>query len=54
MTAYKIMNRDSMWGTWDRTALDCDWVITRITDYADLLESEVLYENTLDARGFMV
>ena len=53
-SAYEIMNYSTEWDTRDRTAWDCDWVITRITDYADLRESEVLYENTLDARGFMV
>ena len=53
MTAYKIMNRDSMWGTWDRTVFDCNDATRNATDYADWRESGVLHENALDAEGFM-
>ena len=53
MTAYKIMNRDSMWGTWDRTVFDCNDATRNVTDYDDLLESGVLYEGTLGEEDFM-
>ena len=53
MTAYKIMNRDSMWGTWDRTVFDCNDATRNATDYADWRESLVLIESTLNAGDFM-
>ena len=53
MDARQIMNNDAMWGTWDITALDCDYAIIRATDRADWRESLVLYEDTLNAWGIM-
>lgn len=54
MDARQIMNNDAMWGTWDITALDCDYAIIRATDRADWRESGVqVRENTLNAWGIM-
>ena len=53
MTAEQIMNDNARWGTWVRTALDCDCAIRPVTDYADWWESWVLDEDTLSAQAFM-
>ena len=53
MKAYQIMNDHAKWQTLERSALDCYWASLNVTDYADWLESEVLYEDTLRAHDFM-
>ena len=53
MTAEEIINRDAWRETWSRTAWHCHYATRNATDYDDYLESEVLYEGTLDAEGFM-
>ena len=53
MKAYQIMNGNARWPTQDRTASDCDYAIIRATDRADWEESWVIFEDTLNAGGFM-
>ena len=53
MTAGQIMNDGAVRKTWHRTALDCDHAICPVTDRADWWESWVIFEDTLDAEGFM-
>ena len=53
MKAYQIMNNDAMWETLERSASDCYYAIIRATDRADWWESWVIFEDTLNAGGFM-
>ena len=53
MTAKQIMNESAMWATWSRTVWDCFWATRDSTDYADWLESRVIYEDTLRAQDIM-
>ena len=53
MKASEIMNDHTGWHTLDRAAWDCYDAICPVTDYADLRESEVLFENTFDEWGIM-
>ena len=53
MQAWQIMSDHAEWKTRGRTALDCDYAILNVTDYADWRESGVLDEDTLNAWGIM-
>ena len=53
MTAYQIMNDHAKRKTWGRTAWDCYLAICPVTDRADWWESWVIFEDTLDAWGFV-
>ena len=53
MTAKQIMDGEVKWDTRARTVWDCDHATCNTTDHADWRESWVLYEDTLNARGFM-
>ena len=53
MTAEQMMNHAARRQTWHIGAWDCYYAICPVTDYADLRESEVLGEDTLDARAIM-
>ena len=53
MQAWQIMSDHAEWKTRGRTALDCDYAILNVTDYADWRESEVIFENTLHAGNIM-
>ena len=53
MTAYEIMSDHAEWITQYRTAWNCDYATRDSTDDDDWLESWVLYEGTLTARGFV-
>ena len=53
MTAWQIMDDHARWITRVRTASDYHCAIRNVTDHADLLESGVIGEDTLNAWGIM-
>ena len=54
MTAEDIMSFNAERETQYKTVWNCDSAIIPVTDRGDWRESEVLFERTLNARGFMV